>query len=88
MTIAHSVKSPRLADDLLLEHIRIGVIINRLDEHGRGWTTSANNNAILYKMSACGPDIVFDRPDRWSAMLVTFSVAKRTLYHIASYSVF
>ena len=87
MTIAHGVKSPCLAYDFLLDHVRINVIVNRLNEQGRGWTACANSNAILDKTAACSLDIVFDRPGRWLAKTMIFLVANHTLYHIASYSV-
>lgn len=90
MTIAHGVESPCLADDLLLEHITFGLIVNRfnrLNEQGRRWTACANSNAILYETAACGLDIVFYRSSRWLATTVVILTAHHTLYHIASYFV-
>jgi hypothetical protein len=90
MTITHGAESPCLADDLLLEHITLGLIVNRFNrfnEQGGRWTACANSNAILYETAARGLDIVFDRPSGWLATTTIFLVANHTLYHIASYFV-
>lgn len=60
--VQSAMKSADPADDLLL-HLRVvfgpGLRAN-LDEQGRGWTTVANDDALLDEMLALQSDVVFD----------------------------